>query len=251
MSSVPYIKFYPTDWRGGVALLTDFQELLYFKICVHNWDTGDGIHEDVVPRLFRDPCEGIADALLTLTEMGKLSYADGKYFNQRALDVHHEAQERRTQAKGAAATRWKDKKKLNNADALPTQANSTCQPEPEPEPKKVKKDIDQAEMGFDIFYMQYPRKVARGQALKAYKTALKKVTHNVIMEGLMKYSMAMTGKDKNFINYPATWLNGERWSDETGDINPEPNPDNPVGGGQSGSIAGVISKLRVEAGGEP
>jgi len=64
-------------------------------------------------------------------------------------------------------------------------------------------------------YQEYPKKVARGQAIKAIKTALKKVGSETLLEAVKKYAVSVRGKDQKFIPHPATWFNGERWLDET------------------------------------
>jgi|TARA_Y100000296_G_scaffold87370_1_gene132669 uncharacterized protein YdaU (DUF1376 family) len=137
--SVPYVKFYASDWRAGVSLLTDFQELLYFKICLYNWDTGLGVPEAIVSRLFRDECEGIADALKTLMRMHKVVCDDeGNLWNEKAISEHKEAKKRRDSAQNAASNRWKEKKKLKNAPASKNKLTAQCYPEPEP--NKVRTD---------------------------------------------------------------------------------------------------------------
>lgn len=60
----------------------------------------------------------------------------------------------------------------------------------------------------------YPRKVGKGQAKKALKAALKKVSFDEIYHPLVAYVETLDDKDKQFIPHLATWLNGERWADE-------------------------------------
>lgn len=86
-------------------------------------------------------------------------------------------------------------------------SNSTVPPETETEREK---SIDR----FDIFWGAYPKKVGKGQAVKSYKSALKKTDHDTIMLGLKEYLNFIKGKDPAFIAHPSTWLNGERWGDE-------------------------------------
>jgi len=68
---------------------------------------------------------------------------------------------------------------------------------------------------FEQWYATYPRKVARGNALKAFKGARKKVSLEVLLAGLEGYKNRVRGSEAQFIAHPATWLNGERWTDET------------------------------------
>jgi len=62
---------------------------------------------------------------------------------------------------------------------------------------------------FDEFWQKYPLKVGKGAARKSYLKAIKKTSHEKIMDGLSRYD-----PDPNFICHPSTWLNQERWDDE-------------------------------------
>ncbi|MFB7890402.1 hypothetical protein ACFCZ3_20350 [Cellulosimicrobium cellulans] len=77
---------------------------------------------------------------------------------------------------------------------------------------QVKRTLDDE---FDEWYAAYPRKMARGAALKAFKAARKKVSFEVLTAGLAGYQNRVRGSEARFIAYPASWLNGERWADET------------------------------------
>ena len=67
---------------------------------------------------------------------------------------------------------------------------------------------------FEQWYAEYPRKVARGSALKAFKAARKKVSFEVLMNGVAGFQNRVRGSEARFIAHPATWLNAERWADE-------------------------------------
>ena len=69
---------------------------------------------------------------------------------------------------------------------------------------------------FDDFWDAYPKKVGKGQARKAYTTAVKKVDGGTLMEKLelFKAHHEKLGTDKRYIPNASTWLNGERWDDE-------------------------------------
>lgn len=77
--------------------------------------------------------------------------------------------------------------------------------------------IDQA---FEAFWRAYPRRVSKGAARKAYGKAIRKISHGELMAATRRYAVTVAGKDPQFIPHPATWLNGERWSDgaEVADI---------------------------------
>lgn len=67
---------------------------------------------------------------------------------------------------------------------------------------------------FEYWWKQYPRKVAKGNARKAFEKALKNASADEIIQGLMSQLTYYSSLDSQFIPHPATWLNGERWSDE-------------------------------------
>lgn len=72
--------------------------------------------------------------------------------------------------------------------------------------------------GFSNFWQQYPKKVAKPQALKAW-SKIKPTGQTLadLMAGLerQKDSADWQKDGGQFIPYPASWLNGKRWLDET------------------------------------
>lgn len=73
---------------------------------------------------------------------------------------------------------------------------------------------------FEEFWNLYDYKKSKTKAKKSYEQSLKKVSHNVIMEGL-KRQKPYRGRDKKFWKHPTTWLNQECWNDEI-DISERP-----------------------------
>ena len=71
-----------------------------------------------------------------------------------------------------------------------------------------------AEPAFEAWWKLYPRKVGKGQARKAYTSALKKADADTLADSAEAYGQKVIGTDPRFIAHPATWLNGERWLDE-------------------------------------
>jgi DNA-binding MarR family transcriptional regulator len=81
----------------------------------------------------------------------------------------------------------------------------------------IKPPISPLACGFDTFWKEYPRKIAKPNALKAYKQL--KVDDKLlkaILAGLAKWQETdQWQKDKGrFIPHPATFLNQRRWEDE-------------------------------------
>ena len=69
---------------------------------------------------------------------------------------------------------------------------------------------------FERFWQAYPRHIGKGQARRAFAAARRKAEPEAIMAGLAA-AAARWRQDNTateYIPHPATWLNGERWSDE-------------------------------------
>lgn len=68
--------------------------------------------------------------------------------------------------------------------------------------------------GFDAFWQEVPRKVAKATAVRAYRKALKSASPDVLKNAMRGYARSVQGKEEQFVVHPATWLNGERWNDQ-------------------------------------
>ena len=67
---------------------------------------------------------------------------------------------------------------------------------------------------FASFYEAYPRPMNRGEAFRAYRGALKKISATDLQTAVELYARywAKQPKDKKqYIPYPAKWLNNEKW----------------------------------------
>lgn len=73
---------------------------------------------------------------------------------------------------------------------------------------------------FIRFWEAYPRRIGKGQARKAWATAIKRgADPEAIVEAAGRFTAARGNQDPKFTPHPSTWLNGERWGDA-----PEPQP---------------------------
>lgn len=68
---------------------------------------------------------------------------------------------------------------------------------------------------FDRFWTLYPRRLARKDAERAWKK-IAPFKYLDVMTALKNHirMWEQKGTDKQFIPYPASWLNSERWTDE-------------------------------------
>lgn len=79
----------------------------------------------------------------------------------------------------------------------------------------AERDSAPADSEFDEWYEHYPRKKAKGQAVKAYKAARKIASAETLLTAIKAQAPTLTAKGPEYCPYPATWLNGQRWEDET------------------------------------
>ena len=78
----------------------------------------------------------------------------------------------------------------------------------------INKNLSENNIYFEEFWSRYPRKTGKGQARKAFDSAMKKATLSELMDGLDKFVSSSQGTETRFIAHASTWLNGERWLDE-------------------------------------
>lgn len=113
-------------------------------------------------------------------------------------------------AKGAAA-RWSAEGSANRIAEGNAEGNGQRERE-----KEREEDSAREPDRFPEFWSLYPRKVKRPQAMKAFKAASKRADPEDIIESLRRQlpwfqSQVKNGED--FRPHPASWLNGERWTE--------------------------------------
>lgn len=87
-------------------------------------------------------------------------------------------------------------------------------PPPEPAPAKPDKLA-----GFDEFWQAYPRKIAKGNARKAWPRAVKAAgSPEVLRQAADAFAVHVKaeGTAPQYVPHAASWLNAERWADEPG-----------------------------------
>jgi len=82
-----------------------------------------------------------------------------------------------------------------------------------------KRDDDDYPVGFVEFWMEYPRKVARQNAIKAWRktgaTDSRALIDTIIADVKRRVEGEWKGKEVQYIPHPATYLNQRRWEDES------------------------------------
>lgn len=69
---------------------------------------------------------------------------------------------------------------------------------------------------FDAFWENYPRKVGKKDARKAWPGACRRLAPDRLAKAAAYWAglWAQAGTEARFIPHPATWLRGERWNDD-------------------------------------
>jgi len=97
----------------------------------------------------------------------------------------------------------------DNGGVGPSGLRPESSKEKEKESSKKKKIDEQ----FHELWVLFPRRVAKGQALIAYRAARKKTDATTIAEAVKRFAAECADREERFIAHPASWLNGERWLD--------------------------------------
>jgi uncharacterized protein YdaU (DUF1376 family) len=203
-----YYKFEISVWNLHTAHLTLVEEAVYRRLIDHYYDTEQPIGNDfkgMIRRLrldgYEDQVTIILNEFFTQTEDGwSNKHCDKKikaYKNQKKANKNN----------GKAGGRPKKQKITESVtDGLPFVTLTTNN-------KQETKNKDIKDDRFDIFWKQYPRKVAKPNAQKAWNkikpddVVFKKMLDAINQQGL--YS-----KEIQFVPHPASWLNNKRWEDE-------------------------------------
>ena len=96
--------------------------------------------------------------------------------------------------------------------------NSADSTVPLPPPPPPLTNAHPSGSAFDDWWTIWGKKKAKGDAEKAYKAALKKISHDDLMAKTRAYwdHVKASGADLQYVPYPATWLRAEQWDDDLG-----------------------------------
>lgn len=249
---LPFYPFYWADYSSKTFNLTQGQHGAYMLFLRHLYAVGKPIpHEQrwSIAKAMLQQEQQNADAVL---EEFFVRVGDG-WTHERVSEIMDEAEEAHARRVKAGKARGKGKKQppageeqsSSNAEAMLKQPES----EPESEPRDKKDSWSDAPEGegekppappkvpekpktaakvveglgeavkhakgvrFDEFWLEYPHKVAKGAARKAWEKATAKTSPVTIIESAKAFARLQAGKEEQFIPHPATWLNAERWQD--------------------------------------
>lgn len=218
----PWSKFYWSDWESDPALRLcslAAQGLWMRMLCIaaahdpigYVAVVGRGLDETALARMTGCSESEVAALLGELDQNGVFSRdRHGRIFSRRMISDAKKSAIARKNGKEGGNPSLGNKKRNSSSD------NQSLKPRLKPHipEARIQKETHSAPEGFTDWYASYPRKIGRGQAVKAYALACKKASPEMLLEAARKFATASVGKDQQFIPHPATWLNGERWLDD-------------------------------------
>jgi hypothetical protein len=218
---LPWMKFYPADWRADPALrmcsLAARGLWMEMLSIMHEADPRGSLlinGNTISAKQLASLCGAtLRETIALLTELdaaGVFSRADdGTIFSRRMKRDDEKAERDKTNGKAGGNPR------LNAGVNPPDKAQ---RPEAIFQKRESKErtrasalDAPWTEADRERFWAAFPNKIGKADAMKAFDKASNKVTPEVLFPALNRY--ANKSDDRPFCN-PSTWLNQERWLDQ-------------------------------------
>lgn len=206
MTSLPYMQLYVSDYLADTAHLTAQQHGAYMLLLMNYWQRGkalDNTNERLshVARLSPKEWEENKDVLSEFFEI-----ENEYWFHSRIENDLNKIREKSAKA-SFAGRRSVVARELNKRSTNAEQAFNHKEEDKEEEEDKDKKQT------FDLFWKNYPLKVGKGAAIKAFEKAIRVTDPDVIIKGAQRY-FADPNRSQAYTAHPATWLNAHRWLDD-------------------------------------
>ncbi|MBF6350336.1 hypothetical protein IU448_15115 [Nocardia flavorosea] len=223
--------------QSAVAHLPADTRPVVYDLPIH-WvreDTLDDFREEEKERRrrYRKPKTGSAEPSERyeenfLTGMQNSSYREPERYEENFRHGMKDSSPRYEENFPDGTKKTSDKPSLGTTQGTTPEPSGSTAPQlnlietPAPEPKNRLASKPGDPDGFVEFWEVYPRRVARGAAVKAYAKAIKKADPAAIREGARRYAETRRGKDSEFTAHAASWLNAERWADEPDPVQAAP-----------------------------
>ena len=213
--SPPWMPFYPADYLGDTRRLTTAQHGAYLLLIMEYW-VSEGLPDDDA-QLSR--IVGMSSAEWRKTRPIVQSFFQNGWKHERIdfeLAKAKAKHERRQQAgKSGGIAKAMSKQNLSNASSNALASSSQPQPSSslrsEGRTRACALAEPWSEADRERFWAEFPNKVGKADAMKAFDKASHKTTPEILFPALHRY--ATKTDDRPFCN-PSTWLNQERWLDQ-------------------------------------
>lgn len=236
MSDVKWIKIVTDIFDDEKMLLiealpdSDSVIVIWFKLlCLAGKQNNHGVFmlndripytEEMLATIMRRPINTIRLALSTFESFGMIERFDNvitipnweKHQSLDALEAKKE-RDRMYQSRKRAEQKLLTTNNRPMSDDVSDDNRST-----EEDKNKNKKRLDNKyiESEFEKFWQVYPKKKSKSFALKAFSKIADKVSVDTLIKAVdaQKHTAQWQKDDGQYIPFPATWLNQQRWEDE-------------------------------------
>lgn len=228
------MRFYPSDWRSEPTLKMVSRAARSFWIdclcLIHEAGTGRlevggrPASDRDLAAIFGDNPRTVRKLLSEIEEAGVCSRdEDGFVISRRVirdlLKAEKDANNGRMGGNPALKQPTSEESGLSPRGQRPeaiSKDNTPLPPKGGRESKrrvKAKKSIDLTySERFNRFWENYPRRVAKGDAYKAFSEYTDE-SQEVLIAAAAAFAVDEAGKDVQYIPYPATWIRGTRFTD--------------------------------------
>lgn len=218
MAKVLFVEHCADDFLGGTANMDAMTELAYRRICDLIYSTNDNLLDNDSLQYATKAGAKWKKIRQELIEVYGKIYIENGFIRQKTCQEKLEKARRNIEQKSIAGQASAYNRKPLKHNKTRSTAVDTAVSTPEPtsvptnqEPNNHLKEKTKKKISFGEWYPHYPRKVAKGDAEKAWMKA--EVPENIIAL-TQSYARSISDRDREFIPYPATWLNAQRWEDE-------------------------------------
>jgi uncharacterized protein YdaU (DUF1376 family) len=202
------------DFRRDTASLSDVVAMAYLKLLWMYYDTELPLPADAKLLAFKIGSDAETVQLL----LDSFFQLDENVYRHKRCDAEIiEYYSRSEKARDKANQRWKNAKASNNhATALLEHSHSIATAKKSHANREPITDNQIYISSFDTFWKQYPRKIAKDNARKAWLKI--KPDEDLVQKILTAVKTHKTFKvDEQFIPHAASWLNAKRWDDDVAD----------------------------------
>lgn len=220
MSKLPYIPWYIGDWRKdpGVQALTFHDRGIWFEILCLMYESqdrgklllnGQPMPDDALARLLGLDKQVLSASLTKILDYGVASRCEstGALMNRRMVkdeELRKVRQESGRLGGNPVLVKYKvnQKSNQNSEDEIEIESENSAKGSPRE---------------FEQFWEAYPKKKAKGSAVKAWKSGKLDEKLPMILTALawQKKSPDWLKDSGQFIPFPATYLRAARWLDES------------------------------------
>jgi uncharacterized protein YdaU (DUF1376 family) len=195
-----YYQFNIGDYASHTRHLTAIEDIAYRRLLdiyyLHERPLNSGsasVARQINMREYETEVKSILDEFFTLTDDGWINVRADKEIAHYRGKIEQASRAGKASAERRSNVRSTDVQLTNNHKPITNNQEY----------------IDR----FDIFWKQYPRKVAKPNALKAW---LKIKPDDVVLKKMLDAinHQQLSSKEIQFVPHPATWLNAKRWEDE-------------------------------------